>query len=554
MRRAWMLLLLVGAACDTPTQLNSPPPSDVQFSLHELSNAPRFIVVLQEGADPMAVAKDYGVTPRHVYTTALNGFSGSIADAARAGLMLDLRVKHMELDADIQVSSTQLNASWGLDRIDQRALPLSTTYDYHTTGAGVTAYILDTGIRYSHTEFGGRAVFGFDAFGGNGSDCHSHGTHVAGTVGGAKYGVAKQAQLVALRVLDCNGSGTVSGAIAGIDWILHNVSRPAVANMSFSAPASAALDDAIDRLVAGGVVAAVAAGNNGGDACSYSPARAPAALTVGATDSYDARASFSNRGACLDIFAPGVGIAAAGFGSDTEFRTKSGTSMASPHVAGAAALVLERYPSLSASAISDTVNAWATANAVINANSANARLLFTLGATGAVVPAPNAAPNAKFASACSALSCAFTDQSTDADGSVVGWAWDFGDGSLSGARNPTHSYATPGSYVVRLIATDDDGAATATQASVAVSVPPPTTAISLSAVMRKVKGTRYVDLAWSGATSTSVDIYRYNTLLLSKTNSGAHTDNPTTKTGSYLVYRVCESGTTTCSASVNVPW
>ncbi|MCT4356178.1 S8 family peptidase [Streptomyces sp. Je 1-79] len=271
------------------------------------------------------------------------------------------------------MADTQPGATWGLDRIDQRDLPLSTTYTYNRTASNVTAYIIDTGIRTSHSEFGGRATVGTDTVGGgqNGQDCQGHGTHVAGTVGGAKYGVAKGAKLVAVRVLDCNGSGTTAGVIAGVDWVTANAVKPAVANMSLGGGANTSLDDAVKRSIASGVTYAVAAGNGNflglpARACNYSPARVPEAITVGATDSADKRASFSNYGTCVDLFAPGVSITSAWKDGDTATNTISGTSMAAPHTAGVAALYLSANPTASPAQVSTALVNNATSGKVQN--------------------------------------------------------------------------------------------------------------------------------------------------------------------------------------------
>jgi subtilisin family serine protease len=243
----------------------------------------------------------------------------------------------------------------------------------------VNAYILDTGIRSTHTEFAGRLRPGANFAKGKGGteDCNGHGTHVAGTVGGTTYGVAKGVNLVPVRVLDCRGSGTWSGVIDGMDWVAANPTRPAVANMSLGGGANASIDAAIDRMTKAGVTTVVAAGNETADACTKSPAAAPSAITVGATDKADTLASFSNFGGCVDILAPGVGITSAWYRSDTQTNTISGTSMASPHVAGAAALVLQGNPGASPAAVTQTLTASATAGVVKNANGSPNLLLYT---------------------------------------------------------------------------------------------------------------------------------------------------------------------------------
>jgi hypothetical protein len=262
--------------------------------------------------------------------------------------------------------TTQNGADWGLDRMDQRALPLNGSYTYQADGTGVTAYIIDTGINFTHSEFGGRASTGVDEMtpGGSAADCNGHGTHVAGTVGGATYGVAKNVKLVAVRVLDCTGSGTSSGAIAGIDWVTAHRSLPAVANMSLGGVFSQAMNDAVARSVAAGVVYAVAAGNSAADACATSPASAPDAITVGATDATDLFASFSNFGSCVKLNAPGVSITSAWIGSDAAIATASGTSMASPHVAGAVAVYLQQNSSATPAQVRAALTGGATSNVI----------------------------------------------------------------------------------------------------------------------------------------------------------------------------------------------
>lgn len=507
----------------------------------------RVIVTLAAGEDPSAVVTAHGITPDFTYVKAINGFAGTISDAARAGLMRDRRVLRVEPDGLVQATDTRTGATWGLDRIDQRGLPLDATYTYDLDGAGVTAYILDTGIRYDHVDFGSRASKGYDAFGGDGSDCHSHGSHVAGTVGGRTWGVASSVRLVSIRVMDCTGSGSWSGVIAGIDWIIRNNAGPAVANMSFSGPTSTSLDDAVRRLIAAGVVVTLSAGNSNTSACGSSPTRVAEALTVGATDKTDTRASFSNYGTCLDLFAPGVGIVSVDYSTTTGSRTKSGTSMAAPHVAGVAALAYARYPGSSAAAIADTVVAWTTKGVVRDPQGSRADLLFSSSGIGGGGGGVNRPPTADFDFVCTDLDCSFNDRSVDSDGSIVSTAWAFGDGATATSAATAHAYKKAGSYTVSLSVTDNGGATASRSRTVSVSAPVPPSPISLTVAGYKVKGTQKVDLSWGGVSTTLVDIFRDGALIARASNSGRYTDNLNRKNGGPYMYRVCETGTNACS-------
>ena len=349
----------------------------------------QYIVVLKSDTRSAVVANAHarsaGARILAVYGAALKGYAARLTPAQLAAVRADPRVAFVEADRTVSLSTTQTNATWGLDRIDQRSRPLSTTYTYFNTGAGVRAYIIDTGIRFSHSQFGGRASSGFDAVdGGSADDCHGHGTHVAGTVGGSTYGVAKGVSLIGVRVLNCSGSGTNSGVIAGVNWVTgnHQAGQPAVANMSLGGGASSALDTAVRNSIADGVSYAVAAGNGNAlgiaqNACNSSPARVAEAMTISATDSSDRKASWANYGNCVDWFAPGVSITSAWYNSNTATRTISGTSMATPHTAGVAALYLQSNPSATASSVRTALFNLTTKGIVTSSSTTNNHLLFT---------------------------------------------------------------------------------------------------------------------------------------------------------------------------------
>ncbi|WP_349264155.1 S8 family peptidase [Longimicrobium sp.] len=335
----------------------------------------QYIVVLNEGANPRSVAAIAGVEPGYVYTAALNGFAAELNQGQLNALQHNPNVAYIEQDQTAQATTTQSGATWGLDRIDQRNLPLNGTYVYNATASNVYAYVIDTGIYTAHSNFGGRAAVAYDALGGNGQDCNGHGTHVAGTIGSATYGVAKGVRLRAVRVLNCQGSGTISGIVAGVDWVRLNRTNPAVANLSLGGGASSSLNTAVTNLANSGVFVAVAAGNENQNACNVSPAAATAVTTVAASTSTDAKASYSNYGSCVDLYAPGSNITSTWSNGGT--NTISGTSMASPHVAGVAAL----YKSGNTSASQATIDSWIKTNATANVITGNItgtpnRLLF----------------------------------------------------------------------------------------------------------------------------------------------------------------------------------
>jgi subtilisin family serine protease len=326
-----------------------------------------------------AVTRGRNAVPEHVYAFAIRGFAARMTEEEAIAISRDPGVAYVEEDGVMEAIATQSNPPWGLDRIDERDRPLSGTYTYVTTGSGVNAYVIDTGIRRTHTQFGGRAVSGFTAIndGRGTTDCNGHGTHVAGTVGGSTYGVAKSVRLFAVRVLSCSGSGSTSGVIAGVDWVRANHIKPAVANMSLGGGASSSLDTAVRNSIAAGVTYAVAAGNSNANAGNFSPARVGEAITVGSSTSSDTRSSFSNFGSVVDIFAPGSSITSAWSTSDTATRTISGTSMATPHVAGVAARYLQSNPSAPPTTVRNALVADATTGRLSGIPSGTAnRLLF----------------------------------------------------------------------------------------------------------------------------------------------------------------------------------
>jgi hypothetical protein len=396
MRTLAALSLLVFAACaesgTTPVATDPGGPA-VAGPSFDLENS--WIVVLADGVDPRAVVSESGAQVRFVYRTVLNGFAAELTPAQVAELRADPAVAYVERDGAARLMTTQFNATWGIDRIDQADLPLSTTFTFNARGTGVVAYVLDTGVRRTHVDFGGRANyipngangdFVGDGYG-SAEDCHGHGTHVAGTIGSTTYGVAKNVLIRAGRVTNCSGNGTASMVIAAMDWIGANGTKPAVVNMSLGYGNVQSVRDAAERLVRRGFFVTAAAGNGNfagvpENACLQSPAGAPHVLTVGSTTSTDNESSFSNYGPCVDLLAPGSAVVSLDDASDTATGTRSGTSMAAPHAAGVGAQYLQIVPFATPWAVHDALkNAATTGTIVLHAASVNNgtpnRFLFT---------------------------------------------------------------------------------------------------------------------------------------------------------------------------------
>jgi len=467
--------MLVVAACQDST---SPTPTTVRLNrVSAARNAAQndYIVTFRDDeADPEGQAnglvKTHGGSLRHVYRYALKGFAvANLSDGAVAALQRNPRVARIERDGIVTVDGTQTPApSWGLDRIDSRT-GTDASYNYPNDGTGVTAYIIDTGINSSSADFTGRLGTGADFVDADPpDDCHGHGTHVAGTVGGTTYGVAKKVTIVAVRVLDCFGNGSDADVIAGVDWVVgqHQAGQLAVANMSLGGDFLQTLNDAVQRATDDGIVMAVAAGNSTANACNYSPSSAGSAITVGATTLSNTLATFSNSGNCVDILAPGLSITSDWIGGATATNTISGTSMASPHVAGAAALYLSANPTATVTGVTNALVTNATSNAITMVpNGTPNKLLYV----GFMAPGGGTKPTATLSKTCVGFTCTFALTSS---GGTFAPVWRFVGGTVKSSVGTTQYTLTYGSRTSGSVSVDVRNAAGTTTVSQSVTCNP----------------------------------------------------------------------------------
>lgn len=500
MHKQFAVLVVSGvvlAACSDPVTPSGParlaPIADASSNIATQYVPDEYIVVLRTPprgaaalqAELQGMVGIASVQVTYVYGTALSGFAIKATSAALAALRANPNVDFVERSQIYSTGAVQTpTPSWGLDRIDQNNLPLNTSFTYPTGGSGVHIYIIDTGIRLTHSDFTGRVGNGFDAVtsGGNANDCNGHGTHVAGTAGGTVYGIMKTATMHPVRVLGCAGSGTTAGVIAGINWVAANAIQPAVSNMSLGGSFSSSINTAVNAMVSAGVVSAVAAGNDALNACNFSPASAANAITVGATTTTDARSSFSNFGTCLDIFAPGSSIVSDWASSDVATASASGTSMASPHVAGAAALYRSFNPTHTPTQVASALTGNATQNVVGNPGTGSPNRLLYMGFIGGAPPPNNQNPVANFSVNCvvrpdgiGADCQADGTSSTDPDGTIAAYNWT--STNRPAKTGPVISYAYPvgTSQTITLTVSDNLGGTNSksTTFTVGSSAPPP---------------------------------------------------------------------------------